>query len=142
MRAGGANNCAERSIIFLCVVSVNKRPVERDQQKRCASGWTWGDDKILLARDKTGEKPLYYGLVNSNFVFGSELKAVKAFPQFDNQVNRSALAEYLRYGYIPSPLSIYDGINKLQPGHIIEIEIHDNQFSIKKPKKYWGLENV
>lgn len=98
--------------------------------------------KLFLVRDRFGEKPLYYGLVNSNFVFGSELKAVKAFPQFDNQVNRSALAEYLRYGYIPSPLSIYDGINKLQPGHIIEIEIHDNQFSIKKPKKYWGLENI
>jgi len=71
---------------------------------------------LTLVRDRFGEKPIYYGWVRGAFVFGSELKALRAFPRFDNPINRSALAELLRFCYVPAPLSIYEGIYKLEPG--------------------------
>lgn len=86
-----------------------------DKQQRC----------LTLARDRFGEKPLYYGWVgqgaDSAFVFGSELKALRAHPGFANPVCRSALAQYMRFNYVPAPLSIYEGIFKLGPGCLISI---------------------
>ena len=65
---------------------------------------------MTLVRDRLGEKPLYYGWVNGAFVFGSELKALRAYPGFANPVCRQALAQYLRFMYVPAPRSIYHGI--------------------------------
>ena len=96
--------------------------------------------KLLLVRDSFGEKPLYYGAVDQNFVFASELKAIKQFPNFKNEINKTALAEYLKYGYVPCPLSIYKNIYKLQPGHFIEIDISSDHLSYSDPEEYWGLE--
>ena len=78
--------------------------------------------KILsLACDRIGEKPLYYGWVNEQFVFASELKSIKQFPKFNNQVDRNSLALFLRFNSIPAPYSIYEKINKLEPAQIIKI---------------------
>ena len=71
---------------------------------------------LHLARDRLGEKPLYYGWVKGAFLFGSELKALRANPEFDNPVCRAALAQYLRFSYVPAPWSIHEGIFKLEPG--------------------------
>lgn len=82
--------------------------------------WDKQDKKLALARDRFGEKPLYYGWVgsgaNAAFVFGSELKALRAYPGFANPVNREALALYMRFTYVPAPHSIYQNIFKLEPG--------------------------
>lgn len=82
--------------------------------------WDRQDRVLHLVRDRFGEKPLYYGWVGAAgaaaFVFGSELKAIRAYPGFDNPVCRDALALYMRYLYVPAPYSIHRGIYKLEPG--------------------------
>ena len=71
---------------------------------------------LALARDRLGEKPLYCGWVGGRLAFGSELKALRALPGFANPVSRPALGLMLRLGYVPAPLSIYEGLYKLPPG--------------------------
>jgi asparagine synthase (glutamine-hydrolysing) len=87
--------------------------------------WDVQKHTLHLARDRFGEKPLYYGWVGSDtqssFVFGSELKALRAFPDFANPVCRQALAQYMRFLNVPAPRSIYEGIYKLEPGCVISI---------------------
>lgn len=81
---------------------------------------------LHLARDRFGEKPLFYGWAGSGagraFVFGSELKALRAFPGFGNAVCREALTQYMRYMYVPAPRSIYAGVYKLEPGCLLSIK--------------------
>ena len=87
--------------------------------------WDVRERVLHLARDRFGEKPLYYGWAGSGagraFVFGSELKALRAFPGFANPVCRQALAQYMRFMYVPAPRSIYQGIYKLEPGCVLSI---------------------
>lgn len=77
--------------------------------------WDCEQRLLHLMRDRVGKKPLYYGWVNRTFVFGSELKALRAHPDFRTDVDRDALTLYLQYAYVPSPRSIYKGIHKLPP---------------------------
>lgn len=81
--------------------------------------WDSVSGTLFLARDRFGEKPLYYGWVNGALLFGSELKALRALPGFANPVSREALALYMRFTYIPAPYSIYQGIYKLEPGCLL-----------------------
>lgn len=99
--------------------------------------WNKNSRILSLARDRMGEKPLYYGWVRNQFVFASELKAIKKFPNFNNPIDRNALALFLRFNSIPSPYSIYEDIFKLEPGTII----HFNA-DYKKIQKstYWSTE--
>ena len=99
--------------------------------------WNKNSRILSLARDRMGEKPLYYGWVKNQFVFASELKAIKKFPNFNNLIDRNALALFLRFNSIPSPYSIYEDIFKLEPGTII----HFNA-DYKKIQKstYWSTE--
>src|SRR5208283_3779334 len=91
-------------------------------------------------------KPLYYGRVGGDFVFASELKAVRKYPAFAGAIDRDALALYMRHGYIPSPHCIYEGLNKLPAGCILEVNAADGTPEIRK---FWsaveaarqGLEN-
>ena len=89
--------------------------------------WDTQSRTLHLARDRFGEKPLYYGWAHTNsseastFVFGSELKAIRKFHNFSNLVCRQALAQYMRYMYVPAPLSIYKDIYKLEPGCLLTI---------------------
>ena len=87
--------------------------------------WDKQAQTLTLARDRFGEKPLYYGWVgqgaNAVFVFGSELKALRAYPGFANPVSREALAQYMRFMYVPAPLSIYEGVYKLEAGCLLTL---------------------
>jgi len=84
--------------------------------------WDRRDKTLTLARDRLGEKPLFYGWNSGRFLFASELKAMKAFRGFQPEVNRSALALYLRHNYVPAPHSIYNNIFKLQPGSFLSLK--------------------
>ena len=84
--------------------------------------WDKLTQTLTLARDRLGEKPLYYGWINGAFVFGSELKALRAYPGFANPICRQALAQYLRFMYVPAPRSIYQGIYKLEPGCLLTMK--------------------
>ncbi len=83
--------------------------------------WDRETSLLHLVRDRMGEKPLYYGWMGRHFVFASELKAIRAHPQFDRAIDRGAVALFLRHNYIPAPYSIYSGIAKLPPGVIATI---------------------
>lgn len=84
--------------------------------------WDRRERKLHLARDRFGEKPLYYGWVGADFVFASELKAIRQHPGFDNAVNRTALQLFASRTYIPAPLSIFERLFKLEPGCILSVD--------------------
>lgn len=83
--------------------------------------WDRVAQTLYLARDRMGEKPLYYGYAGETFLFGSELKALVRHPKFRHSVSRDAVALYLRHNYVPAPYSIYEGVSKLLPGCILEL---------------------
>ncbi len=92
--------------------------------KRCVgmfalSLWDANERTLFLARDRFGEKPLYYGWVGGDFVFASELPAIQLHPGFDNRVDRTALRAFAARNYVPAPLSIYEGIYKLPPASVL-----------------------
>ncbi|MGZ5123465.1 MAG: asparagine synthase (glutamine-hydrolyzing) [Burkholderiales bacterium] len=99
--------------------------------------WDRNEKALHLARDRLGEKPLYYGWAGKTFLFASELKALKAHPAWRAEIDRNALAAYLRHNYVPAPYSIYTGIAKLPPGHRIKLMAHDTGPARTEP--YWSL---
>lgn len=105
--------------------------------------WDRKECVLTLARDRMGEKPLYYGWQGDEFLFASELKSIKAYPGFHGEVDRNALSLLLRHNCIPAPYSIYKGIGKLQSGHYLSLALSD--FDVAKgatPKAYWRLNDV
>ena len=96
--------------------------------------WDRRDRRLTLARDRLGEKPLYYGRFGGSFFFSSELKALRAHPRFEVGIDRDALALLMRHNYIPAPHSIYRGIHKLLPGTLLELGAADQQPRITS---YW-----
>lgn len=102
--------------------------------------WDKQEKTLYLARDRFGEKPLYYGWINNTLVFASELKALREFPGFNPAINRDAVTLYLKYGYVPTPHTIYQDIHKLPPGHLfISKEKNANK---PVPQAYWSLANT
>ncbi len=81
--------------------------------------WDQRTQSLTLARDRLGEKPLYYGWIDDEFVFGSELAALRTHPSFQRTINRDALALLMRHNYIPAPHSIYHNVHKLLPGTML-----------------------
>ena len=106
--------------------------------------WDKRDRVLHLTRDRIGEKPLYYGRAGETFLFGSELKALKAHPQFRAEINRDALALFLRYNYIPAPYSIYRDIYKLPPGTYISLDESSSSTlgQLPVPRAYWSAKEV
>ncbi|MBL4775801.1 MAG: asparagine synthase (glutamine-hydrolyzing) [Mariprofundus sp.] len=107
--------------------------------------WDKQERVLTLARDRMGEKPLYYGWQGDTFMFASELKALKAHPDFKPEVDRQALTLLLRYNYIPTPFSIYKGIAKLPPGTLLKLSVGSEQFEARElaePEVYWALADV
>jgi asparagine synthase (glutamine-hydrolysing) len=106
--------------------------------------WDRQERTLSLARDRMGEKPLYYGWSGRRLLFGSELKALRAHPAFDASVDRDALTLYLRHNCVPAPYSIYQGIRKLPPGTIVTL--NESQTAspgvLPEPRPYWSLAEV
>ncbi len=98
--------------------------------------WDKKNKSLLLARDKLGEKPLYYGFNNSIFYFGSDLSPFKNNKIFSPSIDPNALNLYANLNYIPSPYSIYKNIFKLEPGNYIKISQNNKNII---PIKYWSL---
>jgi len=101
--------------------------------------WDRHDRLLYLARDRMGEKPLYYGWHGQTLLFGSELKALKQHPAFRGEIDREALSLYMRYSYIPGPYSIYQGIQKLPAGTYIVLG-RDRRESTPVP--YWTVKDT
>jgi asparagine synthase (glutamine-hydrolysing) len=84
--------------------------------------WDRKKKSLTLARDRIGEKPLYYARIGHSFVFASELKALYLHPAWAQNVDRNSLALLMRHGYVPAPYTIFKGIYKLRPGHVLMLE--------------------
>ena len=99
-------------------------------------------ERVLhLARDRMGEKPLYYGKMRGTILFGSELKALRAHPAFAGEVDPSALLAYLRLQYVPAPLCIYDSVRKLPPGTVLTLSL-DPDAPLPEPRAYWSMKDA
>jgi len=94
--------------------------------------------KIYLARDRFGEKPLYYSIDDQIIFFSSELKALKLHPKFNKEINNESLKNYFFYGYVPSPLSIYKNTFKVEPSSFKEINYENFSY---QTSTYWDLNN-
>lgn len=96
--------------------------------------WDSRRKKLFMARDRFGEKPLYYGVFAGKLFFASELKALLAHADVETRINFQALRQYLAFDYVPAPLSIYQGIFKLPAAHSLTLE--NGEIRIER---YWNL---
>lgn len=97
------------------------------------------EQMLLLARDRVGEKPLYYGFIGKTFAFASEIGAITCLDGFQAPVDQGILETYFRYGYIPAPHSIYQGIYKLEPGRILKLKAPFERYEIST---YWSMKDI
>jgi asparagine synthase (glutamine-hydrolysing) len=102
--------------------------------------WDREERVLHLVRDRLGIKPLYYGWQGGDFLFGSELKAMAAHPAFRAEIDRDALALYMRHGYVPAPYAIYRGIHKLPPGTILTLRAQGDVAATPQP--FWSAREV
>ena len=113
--------------------------------------WDFLKKELILIKDRFGEKPLYFGLVNKNLIFGSELKVFNKITNLKNEISRDSLNLFLRFAYVPSPKSIYKNIFKLSSGSILRIN-KDNLININKKEinifdqfkitKWWDAKKI
>ncbi len=102
--------------------------------------WDKEQKTLSLARDRLGEKPLYYGFQKGMFLFGSELKALRQHPSWQGEINRDALTLMLRFNHVPAPYSIYQDIFKLMPGTYLVINAGEQD--LPEPVQYWSMLDV
>ena len=95
-------------------------------------------NRIFLARDRFGEKPLYYGWVGRRLAFASELKAFRELPEFAPELDRSSVALYLRHNCIPGARTIFCGVHQLLPGHSVSFGADAGRGSDGEPRAYWS----
>lgn len=94
--------------------------------------------RLTLARDRVGEKPLYYGWVGDRFVFASDLGSIRAVEGFSNPICREVLDIYLEFGVIPAPYTIYEGIRKLEPGTVLTVDFPYGKDRMRQ-ETYWSM---
>ena len=102
--------------------------------------WDRRDRTLHLARDRFGEKPLYYGRMGNALLFGSELKALLRHPAWRGEIDRNALALYMRHNHIPAPYSIYKGVYKLPPGTVLTLDAESWGEGVPHP--YWSARKM
>lgn len=100
--------------------------------------WDDSDKKLWLARDRIGIKPLYYTETGTDFIFASELRAIRSGSNSPLKISQEGLSAYLRYGYIPGSLSIFSNVKKLQPGMVLVVGRHGTAHQ----EAYWNLDDV
>jgi len=100
--------------------------------------WDQNRRRLLLARDRTGKKPLFYTVADGQFLFASELQSLVSHPSVRRDINPNSIDDYLAYSYIPAPQSIYKNVYKLPPAHVLTLET-DKPAAGPQTKRYWQL---
>lgn len=98
--------------------------------------WNNKQKKLYLARDRMGQKPIYYSFINGTFIFASELKAILEHPMFEKRLNLKTVAKFLFYEHVPTPDSIWEGISQLNPASYLIYDSEEKHYSISK---YWRI---
>jgi asparagine synthase (glutamine-hydrolysing) len=132
------NSDTEVMLASFCTWGV-QASVERFRGMFAFAVWDQDDQCLYLCKDRTGEKPLYYGLVGDTLVFASELKALTQHPNWTGEIERDALPLYMRYNCIPAPFSIYRGVYKLLPGTILAFK---HPRSVPVSSTYWSAQDT
>jgi asparagine synthase (glutamine-hydrolysing) len=102
--------------------------------------WDKASRTLLLARDRVGEKPLYYGWLGPAFCFASELKAFQGVPDWNRRIDGESAGLFFRLGYVPAPKSIYLGVRKLEPGCYLSLSREDcSRTLFPETRRYWSL---
>ncbi|HEV8593250.1 MAG TPA: asparagine synthase (glutamine-hydrolyzing) [Pyrinomonadaceae bacterium] len=96
--------------------------------------WDTRKKKLIIARDRFGEKPLYYGVFDGKLIWASEPKAILAHPSVNRELDLNALRHYVSFDYVPAPMSIYKGINKLPAAHVLIVENGE-----VRTRRYWDI---
>lgn len=127
--------------VFLELVSRvgPRRALERSRGMFALALWDRADQVLYLARDRMGEKPLYYGWLGSTFAFASQLEAIRRHPDWNGRIDRASLTSFLRYNCIPAPLSIFEGIRKLEPGQLLALRAGSREVEVES---YWDPDEV
>ncbi len=97
--------------------------------------WDAGRQRLVLARDRLGKKPLYYTLHNNQWLFASELKALLAVPGFNPSLRRDAVADFFFYQYVPDPKTVFRDVHKLAPGHMLVVTPEKHTLT-----RYWRIQ--
>lgn len=130
--------------VMLCAISCYgvKEAVQKFNGMFAFALWDRKERILSLARDRIGEKPLYYGWSGNVFLFASELKAIRAYPGFDNSIDRNAIALFMRYNCIPAPHTIYKDVFKLPPAAIISFDMASLRRREGRANPYWSLKEA
>lgn len=152
---GGWRGHSDTEVLLQAIVTWGLKPaIERSVGMFALALWDRRERKLSLARDRFGEKPLYYGWAGGDLVFGSELKALRAHPRFEAAVDRRAVALFASRTYIPAPFSIYRRVFKLPPGCILAVDRDGVRAPLDEPpaegqtgrglslERYWSYRDV
>jgi len=102
--------------------------------------WDGQERRLFCARDRAGEKPFYYAFVNETFVFASEIKGLLDWPGLERHIDYQAMIDFLTFGFVADPKSIWRGVRKLPPAHAMTVELRDDGRTIvNEPERYWAL---
>lgn len=104
--------------------------------------WDSVQAELTLVRDRLGKKPLYYSLTNGTLVFGSEIKALRAFPGFDASIDRQALTLFLRFNYVPAPRTIHAAVSKLEAAHLVRFAVRVHSVVELERRCFWNAAEV
>lgn len=115
-----------------------RKTIERLIGMFAIAAWDKKERQFYLVRDRVGIKPVFWGLVENHLIFGSELKALHAFPKWSPQINRRAIASYLRFTNVPTPHCVYENIHKLEAGCILSF----NTNNAPKIERYWDAQTA
>ena len=118
-----------------------RETLERADGMFALAAWDAQEQVLHLVRDRMGEKPLYYGWAGSALIFGSELRALRAWPGFRGEIDRESVALMLQGGYVPGPRSIYQGVRKLQPGRGLSVPLSDAP-GVEQHWTYWDIQAI
>lgn len=103
--------------------------------------WDSRQERLFCARDRMGQKPLYYSVFHNFLIFGSELKALLPFPNFPRSISLKSLNQYLAFEYIPAPFTIFENVYKLEPGHFFVVDLKKNPTTRREisSQSYWDI---
>lgn len=131
----------DTEVVLEAVAAWGLRPtLERLDAMFAMALWDRQEKVLHLVRDRLGEKPMYYAASGGRIAFGSGLSAIEEVPWFDREVDRSALASFLRFNYVPAPFTIYAGARKLAAGTMVSVRAGDSGWP--EPEIWWDFDSV
>jgi asparagine synthase (glutamine-hydrolysing) len=130
----------DTEVVLHLYEEVGERVMEQLRGMFAFAIWDSRRQRLLLARDRFGQKPLYYAWDGKRFLFASEIKAILATRSRRPDLNLGALDDYLTLRFVPSPATMFEGVNKLPPGHLLSLDTSRDEMPRADLRRYWKLE--